>query len=300
MKKMALILYYKILEGINVLVKIQNLIMLPFLKHPSIINTEASINYIIKNKCSVSRFGDGEFSLLNGTSIGFQKANKKLSAIFKEMLTTNTENHITCLPYALIDQSSYTKKAQVYWNNYLSYNRLKIYKHLNKNKTYYDALFTRLYMDAQDKDMAKEHFKSIKQVWNNQDIIIVEGEKSRLGIGNDLFSNAKSIKRIIGPSTNAFNVYNDMLNYINQHCSKNSLFLLALGPTATALAFDLYRQGYWAIDIGHIDIEYEWMLIKATKKISVKNKFVGDTMEFFEIKNELHQEYYSQIIYSIE
>lgn len=31
------------------------------------------------------------------------------------------------------------------------------------------------------------------------------------------------------------------------------LILIALGMTATVLAYDLSKAGFWAIDIGHID-----------------------------------------------
>jgi len=30
-----------------------------------------------------------------------------------------------------------------------------------------------------------------------------------------------------------------------------------LGPTTTVLAYDLYKNGYQAIDIGHVDLEHE-------------------------------------------
>lgn len=300
MKKITLILYYKILEALQELKKIQNVLMRPFVKHPTIMNTGDTIAYIVKNKCSVSRFGDGEFSLVQRKSIAFQNANRQLSAIFKEILKAEPNNHITCLPYALIDRTPYTKKAQTYWKTYLSYNRLSIYKHLNLKKKYFDTQFTRLYMDAQNKDQATRYFKQVKDIWNHQDVVIIEGEKSRLGVGNDLFDHAKSIKRIIGPPTDAFDVYNSLLNYIKQQGSKNNLYLLALGPTATALAFDLSKLGYWAIDIGHIDIEYEWMLMKATEKVPVKNKFVGDIFSFDEHEGSLIENYKNQIIIHIK
>ena len=40
-------------------------------------------------------------------------------------------------------------------------------------------------------------FKLLKRIWDGKDIVIVEGEKTKLGMGNDLLSNAKSIRRII-------------------------------------------------------------------------------------------------------
>ena len=54
--------------------------------------------------------------------------------------------------------------------------------------------------------------------------------------------------------------------------------MIALGPTATVLAFDLYKMGYWALDIGHIDIEYEWMLMNVTEKQKVTGKFTNEAI----------------------
>ena len=57
----------------------------------------------------------------------------------------------------------------------------------------------------------KKYVKKLKTLWDKKDIVIVEGEKSRLGIGNDLFDNTKSIQRIICPSENAFFLYDKIL-----------------------------------------------------------------------------------------
>ena len=115
----------------------------------------------------------------------------------------------------------------------------------------------------------------IKLIWEKRDILIIEGEKSRLGIGNDLFNNSKSIKRILCPAENAFNVYDKILEHAKK-IDKSFLILLALGPTSSILAYDLYKLGYQVIDAGHIDIEYEWYLRKATKRISIDNKYVNE------------------------
>ena len=52
----------------------------------------------------------------------------------------------------------------------------------------------------------------MKQIWKDRDIIIVEGELSRLGVGNDLFDNAKDIRRILCPAKNTIDKYNDLQN----------------------------------------------------------------------------------------
>jgi hypothetical protein len=88
--------------------------------------------------------------------------------------------------------------------------------------------------------------------------LIVEGEKTKLGIGNDLFSNAAKLRRIIVPAEHCFDVYDDIINAVKLCYDNDDLILIAAGPTATVLAYDLSTEGYWAIDIGHIDIEYSW------------------------------------------
>lgn len=35
---------------------------------------------------------------------------------------------------------------------------------------------------------------------------------------------------------------------------------ILLDPTATVLAYDLAVQGFQAVDINHVDVEYEWFL----------------------------------------
>ena len=58
---------------------------------------------------------------------------------------------------------------------------------------------------------------------------MVEGETSKNGIGNDLFDNVKSIKRIIYPAKNSFRVYDKILKAVLTF-DKNNLILISLGP----------------------------------------------------------------------
>ena len=68
--------------------------------------------------------------------------------------------------------------------------------------------------------------------------------------------------------------------------------------TATVLAWEL--AGDWAIDIGHIDIEYEWFLRNASDKIKIEGKYVNEVLggksNIADCKDE---EYKSQIICKI-
>ena len=77
---------------------------------------------------------------------------------------------------------------------------------------------------------------------------------------------------------------------------KSKLILIALGPTATILAYDLSNEGYQAIDIGHIDIEYEWYLKKVSEKCPVKNKYIGEVDKGSIVEDIKDNLYYEQIV----
>ena len=117
-----------------------------------------------------------------------------------------------------------------------------------------------------------EDFENLKKIWNNKKCVFVEGKQTRLGVGNDLFQNTKSIKRILAPAENAFEAYDKILEECLKQ-GKENLFLLALGPTATVLAYDLCRQGFQAIDVGHVDLEYEWFLRGEGHRTYVEGKY---------------------------
>ena len=74
------------------------------------------------------------------------------------------------------------------------------------------------------------------------------------------------------------------------------MILLALGPTATILAYDLALKGYQAIDIGHVDIEYEWFRMGATHKVPVPNKFVNEAGAGVGVGDIDNKKYLSEIV----
>lgn len=264
-------------------------------KKPIINNTNETISKILLDNCSISRYGDGEFKLIDGHDLVFQKNNEELVIRLKEILKSNQENHLVCIPRQINDTSWLNDRAKYFWDNYLSLNRYKIYNLIDKNKVYYDSFITRFYMDYQNKELSNEILLNLRKIWHKKRIVIVEGEKSRLGIGNDLFDNSNSIERIICPQENAYDKYEQILDNIKK-VEKNKIILISLGPTATVLAYDLHKLGYIAIDIGHIDIEYEWFKKKAKEKIKIENKYVGEVINGTKVSITYDKKYNDQII----
>ena len=268
----------------------------------NILSSEETLNEIIKKNRSISRFGDGEMELIFGKNLNFQEANKILIKKLRKVLKSRKKGLLIGIniPYNNRYLSYYNSRVRIYYIHWLEKLKLKLFTLIDLNKKYYSSFITRFYIEIKDKSKIPGYIKKLKQIWDKKDILIIEGEKSRLGIGNDLFNNSKSIKRILCPATNAFNVYQKIINRTKK-IDKSNLILLALGPTSTILAYDLYKLGYRVIDVGHIDIEYEWFLRNATRKIQIDNKYVneayGKKYKFRKVKDK---KYYKEIICQIK
>lgn len=129
--------------------------------------------------------------------------------------------------------------------------------------------------------------------------MFVEGNLTHLGYGNDLFSNARSIKRILCPNKNAWDHYDDILSTVISHTNNDTLIIIALGMTATVLAADLAKTGRQALDLGHIDIEYEWMKMGATEKVPIPGKYVNEAKDGDKVSTILPDEIQQQIIATV-
>lgn len=263
--------------------------------YPIVVNCQETLKILQNTNKSICRYGDGEFKIILGENISFQDFDPVLQQRLIEILKSSNQNILIGIPDIFDDLSKHNKKHQNYWRKFLVRNREKIYNFLDFNKTYYDSLLTRPYLEYITSINHKTYFKNIKSIWKDKDIIIIEGEYSRLGYNNDLFSNSKSIHRIICPQINAFQEYNNILEYCKS-LPKNKLIILALGPTATVLSYDLCKLGYRALDIGHLDIEYEWFLARTKNKIPIKDKYVNEARHKNKISDISDKNYIDSII----
>lgn len=261
---------------------------------------EDTIDKIIKENVSVSRFGDGEFKWILGVSqISFEKQSELLSRRLAQVLQSSQTNHIVCISPAINDLSYNTNNGKRYWEQMLGRCGIRLMRYLDINRIYYNANISRFYLNTKNKAIAEKRFDKIKKIWNQRNVLIIEGEYSRLGVGNDLFDNASSVRRILAPSKNAFESYNKIINTIKKNYNEMDLILIALGPTATVMAYDLSILNMQAIDIGHIDVEYEWFKMGATKKEAISGKAVNEVVldrSHECIENLLLERYQKEII----
>jgi len=280
------------------------------LKQVQVYDTDETIEYLLNNDVSMSRYGDGEFQLVWQYLTGeeyldndtFQKYDEELAKRLFEILSSskyNNRNHLVCVPYLFFkNDNNKGIRSLTFVINFVTQNCQLLYKSLNPQREYYDSLITRFYLSEKNKEKSRERISKIKKLWEGKNICFIEGNKSRLGVGNDLFNNSLSKTRILCPSESAFTYYDKILSIAKEQ-PKNTLFILALGMTATVLAYDLSALGYRALDLGHIDIEYEWMLMGATEKVAIPNKYTNEATGGKIVHDSFDNDYQNEIICKI-
>ena len=242
---------------------------------PRICSVEETCQKIIDEKVSVSRYGDGEFQIILGAAKDvYQDDDRELSRRLQEILISNLDGHIVALAddYGCMEGLREENKNVI--RGYMtSKKRREHYQYIDMEKQYYNAYISRPYIiyPHEEREMAKNRFLQLKKIWDGRKVLIVEGEHTRTGVGNDLLDNVKSIERIIAPGKNAFSAYGEIREAVLGQKS-DRLVLAALGPAATVLAYDLAGEGYQTIDIGHLDLEYEWYL-KGEGYSQIHNKY---------------------------
>lgn len=266
-----------------------------------IMSPEATIKYTEKHKCCIARYGDGEFDLILRTrDLGFQNQSQEISDRLASILSHKSKNLLLCVPRCMNTIKGCDNHSGSFWiewgrNGHHEQIINMIRSYAGKRYLFGDAQITRPYIDWVTDERARRTFPMLKRLWTDKDIIIVEGEQTRMGVGNDLFDDAKSVKRILAPAVGAFEYCDKIRQAILDHYH-GELIIMALGPTATILAAEFAEQGIQALDIGNIDIEYEWFLRKAKTRIAIPGKFTNEAKDGRVFSECMDEKYLEQII----
>ncbi|SFO07168.1 glycosyltransferase, SP_1767 family [Pseudobutyrivibrio sp. UC1225] len=273
---------------------------------PYVMTEEETIQEVLGAKKSLVRYGDGEFEMmLNRLRLRYQNVDEKLAARLKEIINSNDSRILIAIADNYGNLSKYTDVAANGIRQYLAPSvRAAHMEILDVSKKYGNAYVSRPYFIYKDKnpEVIRKKFNLIKKIWQDQDVIIVEGDHTRFGLGNDLLENVKSVERILVPDKDAFNKYDEILATARKYAA-NHLTIGIVGPTAAVLAYDLAKEGHWALDIGQLDTEYEWFLRGAEERCDVPYKTVSEYVDkkgYEEMPAELWEKYSGEIIARIE
>lgn len=272
-------------------------------KIPNIRPAEDLLKKIINEGQSLCRYGDGEFEIMLGNERPwFQCVDKKLSKRLEEVIHSDEPDILIAIAknFGCLDDFKEPMADDI--REYMSdAKRQNIMQYVDETKVYYDAYVTRPYIIYKDKRNAEKIFPLFKQLFANRDIVLIEGRHAKIGVNNDLFHGALSLKRIICPDKNAWDKYDEILLKVLNTAKTGDLVCISLGPTATVLAYDVAKKGIQAIDIGQIDNEYDWFLSGAKDREKIRGKLVAEVQyDCSYMEEELSDTtYISQIIYSI-
>lgn len=272
---------------------------------PQIASLEDTMVQINRGK-SLARFGDGEFEAITGNipETSFQKNSLKLSKAIKRSFETENPSLMIAISSTLSwNLSDINKEDRKIWKRILLKDWWKWRKEINKRNFYYNAYVTRPYFQFSQNyshDKIKSIFDSFKNCWNNKNILLVEGKYTRFGVNDDLLNQAGRVERIICPPSDAFKKIEEIELAIRNHLKKHDIdiVLISLGPTASILACNLIDTQVQVLDIGHLDLEYNWFLANATEKITPIGKYNNEGLvHFIEFKDlKMLKEYNDQII----
>ena len=283
----------------NVYEILDNRIQREELFFPIVKSVEDTIHEIVDNRKSMSRFGDGEFSCIDGTLRCKYNATfyADLADRLKEVLVSDLDNHIVAIADNYGNVEKYTDQARREIRNYMTPKTRKMhYELLRHDKTYYNAYVSRFYVIYQEDDEAtRKRFADLKRIWDKRDLIIVEGQYTKMGAGNDLFDNAASVKRVLAPAVDAYGRYDEILDAAMREGNDDSLYLIALGAAACVMAYDIAKLGRQALDIGQVDVEYEWYKMGTTLRVPIKGKYVNEAIGGENVEEVYDAKYESEI-----
>lgn len=207
-------------------------------RHPSVLSRWESMEIIVREGASVARFGDGEYKQMRNKDMRRQRHSKELAARLREILYTDVPGfYAAVLEPVLIDNGqdvSDTRKRTLV-HNYRTVTALGDRRRLNM---WISQAYSIEYIDL------------VKKLWHNRDVVLITNPDTRDKAANcGLFANANRLDFIGVTVTHAFSQYDAVFSQAKD-CPAGTLFVLACGPTANVLAFDLHQLGFQAVDIG--------------------------------------------------
>lgn len=237
---------------------------------------DETIDALLHTDKSMVRFGDGEIVMIKGVDLMLQKAAPEIAEGLTRILAYPDDNLIVTIPGIFDTLSDHRKASRQFWRDHLLFCRKTYEKYCDPNRVYYSTFVSRCYYYGSDHSNCDRWFAKIRKIWENRDVVIVEGTRTHNGVGNDLFDSARSVERIICPPRDAYGALPEITKACLRY-GKDKLFLLSIGVAAKFLALNLFREGYRVLDIGNMDLEYEWYVRKALDKMPLeKHEITGE------------------------
>lgn len=217
-------------------------------RNANILTSKETVDLALNTKKSIIRLGDGEFNILNGKSIHYQKYSKELSNQLQHVINEYLEKpketgYLLCMPREYIKPNGMkfllNRKLVSSW----AYTRYTFKKKYDVEIDYGNSF---IFADGNEPLYSRFWQQS------NIDRIIFVHNNSLYGQNFKIKYGVETISILI-PEKNSFesvdNIYRNILEHIKD--VDKTLVLVSAGPSAKILVWKLTKVNIWAIDTGH-------------------------------------------------
>ncbi len=224
---------------------------------PTVLGCHETVERIVAGRLSVSRFGDGEYKVVEGFGTRSQPGYPELTRRHREILKSSDPRLLVCI----LDLWSGMPVGDVWASRERTTKRFGndewVGRYLQPGKEYGCAAITRLCHWALGDHAA--YWAKVRQIWQDRDVLLVTGSKKGRST-TALLDNAASVTVWdLQQKTDCWSRYDlivhDCVRWAGK-CRGDPLVLAALGATATVLAADLAAAGIQCVDVGHMAQSY--------------------------------------------
>jgi hypothetical protein len=198
---------------------------------------------------SIARYGDGELMIMLGRGIYFQEYDPALARRLRAILRQPSRQFLVGLPP--FDTMSITKE---FWRKeWRRFRRLFSYLVLD-GAEYHSTALSRPASVANWQP--EEFYAAFTALWKGRELVLIHNHPAVAE--HPLFREAKSVHHVPCLAEHAFREYPALLERAARFLDlPDVLFLIAAGPTACLLAWDLAGRGAQALDVGHLASAYD-------------------------------------------
>lgn len=220
-----------------------------------ILTTEETLNLMEKERISFLRYGDGEIAIINGSSIPFQEYDKRLAKRLRKLLTVNEKGLKVGVPYYYTHPIKNLNLFVWKFACSLASQRKFLCRECRKDIVYIDTCITQVYQTYSDYNF-EDYYKRMQNLLRDRKVTVICGKGILDGLRHSALEVCREVEYIDAPGMNAFSKYDAILRDALK-TDKDRLVCISLGPTAKVLAYDLYKKGYQAWDMGHYFKDYD-------------------------------------------
>jgi len=214
-----------------------------------VIGERETLDAIRERHASIARYGDGELEIMIGGGISFQEQDPELARRLRRILREPRRDFLVGIPnFEALQIKTQSRKGT--WERYR-----RMFSHLVARGAEYHSAFVSRPASIVGLESAG-YFQTWQALWAGREVVLVH--HSAVMAEHVMFRTAGAVHHVSCPAQNAFREYAGVLGRAAVHLARpDVLFLIAAGPTAGVLAWDLAERGAQALDIGHLTAAYD-------------------------------------------